>query len=253
MTMTNDAVLATNTPPLPVDQQILLAIKKRYDLNPKQKELIFEVESLGVTLNTDNDYFGIVAALDGLKEKAGFDYAIENTYTDRLGRIQHYTLYESRLCKIKIVDKKRFEEAIKSNHEVVTTPFPTSKDATVSYKGILYNLKSYELKYKDGQAMTVSPENREMKFFLYLLRNRGIVCHFKDIAREIPTAGYKSMTSPDEDGVATTHEELLDRDFTDEVSGLKRDFRTLMLSLGMLKKEFSKIIIRVPKLGYKLA
>ena len=252
MIMIND-VVPTSATPLPVDRQIMSAIKKRYDLNPKQKELIIELGGLGAAINTNNDYFGIVAALDGLKEKAGFDYAIEDTYADKLGRIQHYTLYESRLCKIKIVDKKKFEEAIKNDHEVVTTPLPRSKDAIVSYKGIVYNLKSYELKYKDGQAMTVSPENREMKFFLYLLRNRGIVCHFKDIAREIPTAGYKSMTSPDEDGVATTHEELLDRDLTDEVSGLKRDFRTLMLSLGMPKKEFSKIIIRVPKLGYKLA
>lgn len=252
MIMKNDTNLATKTPLL-VDQQILLAIKRRYDLNPKQKELIFEVGGLGVTLNSDNDYLEIIAALDGLKEKAGFDYAIEDTYTDRMGRIQHYTLYESRLCKIKIVNKKKFEETVKDNHEAVVTSLTTGKEAIVNYKGVWYNLKSYELKYRDGQTMTVSPENREMKFFLYLLRNRGMVCHFKDIAREIPTAGYKSMTSPDEDGVVTTHEELLDRDFTDEVSGLKRDFRTLMLSLGMPKKEFSKIIIRVPKLGYKLA
>lgn len=113
MTMTNDAVLAINTPPLPVDQQILLAIKKRYDLNPKQKELIFEVGGLGITLNTANGYFGIVSALDGLKEKAGFNYVIEDTYTDGRGRIQHYTLYESRLCKIEIKDREKFENYCK--------------------------------------------------------------------------------------------------------------------------------------------
>ena len=112
MTMTNDAVLATNTSLL-VDQQILLAIKRRYDLNPKQKELVFEVGGLGVTLNTDNDYFEMIATLDELKEKAGFEYAIENTYTDRRGRIHHYTLFESRLCKIQIKDIEKFKNYCK--------------------------------------------------------------------------------------------------------------------------------------------
>jgi len=113
MIMINDIVSATNTSSLPVDQQILLAIKKRYDLNPEQKELIFEVGNLGVTLNTDDDYFEIITALDGLKEKAGFNYAIENTYTDRRGRIHPYTLFESRLCKIQIKDTEKFENYCK--------------------------------------------------------------------------------------------------------------------------------------------
>lgn len=111
--MISDIVSATNTSSLPVDQQVLLAIKKRYDLNPKQKELIFEMGGLGVTLNTDNDYFQIIAVLDGLKEKAGIDYIIENTYTDGRGRTQHYTLYEARLCKIRIKNFDKFENFCK--------------------------------------------------------------------------------------------------------------------------------------------
>lgn len=249
--MTNDAVPASSTS-LPVDRQILLAIKKRCDLNPQQKELVFELGGFGVVLNNKDDYEYIIAILGGLNDNAGVEFTIEDTYIDNRGKIHHYTLYESRLCKIQIVDKKKFEEAIKNSHDVVSTVLPSDKKENINYKGICYNTKSYELRYKDCQPTTVSPENREMKFFLYLFRNQGTACHFKDIARKIPTAGYKSMTSPDEDGIATTHEELLDRDFTDEVSGLKRDFRTLMLTLGMPKKEFSKIITRVPKIGYKL-
>lgn len=114
MIMTNDVVSATNISSLPADQQILLAIKKRYDLNPKQKELIFELGKLGVTLNNENDYLEIIAALDGLKEKTGFGYAIEDTYTDRRGRLQYYTLFESRLCKIKIKDIEKFENYCKN-------------------------------------------------------------------------------------------------------------------------------------------
>lgn len=110
--MTNDVNLATNTP-LPVNQKVLLTIKRRYDLSPKQKELIFEIGSLGLSINNDNDYLEIIAALDGLKEKAGFDYTIEDTYTDKRGRIQRYTLYESRLCKIQIRDREKFENCCK--------------------------------------------------------------------------------------------------------------------------------------------
>jgi len=112
MAMTNDADLATNTP-LPVNQKVLLAIKKRYDLSPEQKELVFEIGGLGLSINNNNDYLEIIAALDGLKEKAGFGYTIEDTYTDGRGRIQRYTLYESRLCKIQIKDTGRFENYCK--------------------------------------------------------------------------------------------------------------------------------------------
>ena len=111
MIMTNDIVSTTNTSSLlPVDQQVLLAIKKRYDLNPKQKELIFELGGFEVALNNKNDYLAILAALGRLKEGAGIDYTIEDTYVDRRGRTQHYTLYDSRLCKISIKDVKKFED-----------------------------------------------------------------------------------------------------------------------------------------------
>lgn len=251
MIMTNYVVPTTNTP-LPTNEQILSAIKKRYDLDPQQKELVFELDGFEVVLNNKNDYLEIVTVLDGLKNKAGIDYIIEDTYTDKNGRTHSYTLYGSRLCKIRITDQKRFEAIIETHQKIADTPLLKNESEIIDYKGILYNLKSCELRYKNGQPTTVSPENREMKFFLYLHSNRGGACSFKNIAREVQTAGYKAMTSPDDDGVATTHEELLDRDFTEEVSGLKRDFRTLMLSLGMPEKEFKKIIVRVPKVGFKL-
>lgn len=233
--MTNDAVLATNTP-LPVDQQILLAIKKRYDLNPKQKELIFEVGRLGVTLNTDNDYFGIVAVLGGLKEKAGFDYAIEDTYTDRRGRTQHYTLYESRLCRIKIVNQKLFNEAIQK----VAAPHVLGDSQVIEHHGLSYHLRSCELRYKNNEAITISPNKREMKFFLFLYKHKGEARSFKEIAKEVGTPEY--LDNP----------ELENQDYTEEVSNLKRDLRKLLKSVKMPTAEFDKMIQRVPKLGYKL-
>jgi hypothetical protein len=251
MIMTND-VVPTSIAPLSVDKQILLAIKKRYDLNPNQKELAFETGVLITKLDNENDYLELITSLEGLKEKAGLEYTIDNTYTDSRGRTQHHTLYGSRLCKIKIVDNDLFEQALGSLHENTATSVPEDDDI-IKYGGLTYYLKSCELRYKNGKSTTVSPENREMKFFLCLYRNRGNVCHFKDIAKDVQTAEYKEMTSPDEDGARTTHEELTDNEFTDEVSGLKRDFRTLILSLGMPEKEFKKIIVRVPKLGFKLA
>ena len=73
--MTND-VIPTDAP-LPVDNQVLSIIKKRYDLNPQQKELVFELSGFGVVLNNKNDYLAIVTVLDGLKDKAGIEYVIE--------------------------------------------------------------------------------------------------------------------------------------------------------------------------------
>jgi hypothetical protein len=129
MIMTNDAVSTTSLPPLPTDKQILRAVKKRYDLNPNQEQLIFEIGGLGAVVNNENDYQEIITALGGLKEKAGIDYTIEDTYTDRRGRTQHYILYESRQCKVKINDREKFGNYCKDNLQDNSTE--TSSQQTI--------------------------------------------------------------------------------------------------------------------------
>lgn len=235
MTMTNDVVPMGDTS-LSADEQILSVIKKRYDFNPQQKELVFELDGFGVTLNNKSDYLEVVAAIDGLKEKAGFDYVIEDTYTDSRGKTQHYTLYESRLCKIKITNQKLFDKA---TQEANKTPYQEDSQ-TIKHNGLFYNLKSCELRYKDGKAITVSPNKREMKFFLFLYKHRGEACLFKDIAKAVGTPEY--VDNP----------ELQNQDYTEEVSTLKRDLQKLLRSVKMPLVEFNKMIKRVPKFGYKL-
>lgn len=234
--MTNNVVSATNALSLLVDQQILLAIKKRYDLNPEQSELIFEMGKLGISINNDNDYFEIIAALDGLKNKAGIDYSVKDTYADGRGRTQHYTLYEARVCKIKIINQKLFDEATQE----AITPHVSESSQVIEHRGLSYNLKSCELRYRNSQAITVSPNKREMKFFLFLYKHKGEACSFKDIAKEVGTPEY--LDNP----------ELENQDYTEEVSNLKRDLRTLLRSVKMPLTDFNKMIERVPKLGYKL-
>ena len=234
--MTSDIVLATNTPSLPVDQQTLLAIKKRYDLNPGQKELIFEMGRLGGSINNDNDYFEIISGLEGLKHKAGIDYTIEDTYIDGRGRTQHYTLYEARLCKIRIANQKLFDKTIQG----IITAHVSENSQVIEHRGLSYNLMSCELRYKNSKAITVSPNKREMKFFLFLYKHKGEACSFKDIAKEVGTPEY--IDNP----------ELENQDYTEEVSNLKRDLRTLLRSVKMPLIEFNKMIERIPKLGYKL-
>lgn len=237
--MTNDVVSATSLPPLPTDKQILRAVKKRYDLNPNQEQLIFEIGGLGVVVNNGNDYQEIVTALDGLKKKAGVDYTIEDTYNDRLGRTQHYTLYESRSCKIKIVDKKLFEKALENIQETTAITIPNEGEI-IEHNGLTYNLRTCDLQYKNGKSTTASPQRREMKFFLFLYKHKGEACSFKDIAKEVETPEY--VDNP----------ELANQDYTEEVSTLRRDLRTLLRSVNMPLKEFDKMVRRVPKLGYKL-
>ena len=172
--MINDIVSATNTSSLPVDQQILLAIKKRYDLNPEQKEMEFETGGLGVSINNNNDYMEVTAALNGLKSTPGIDCTIEDTYTDSRGRIQHYTLYEAKPCRVKIINQKLFDEA---TQKVITQQI-SGNSQVIEHRGLSYNLKSCELRYKNNQAITVSPNKREMKFFLFL---------YKYLAKSLPT------------------------------------------------------------------
>ncbi len=237
--MTND-VVPTSTTPLTVDKQILSAVKQRYDLNPKQKELVFEASALIAKLDNENDYLELITSLEGLKEKAGLDYAIDNTYTDSRGRTQHHTLYGSRLCKIKVIDKDLFEQALKNLQENTIEDVQKNSEI-IEYSGLTYNLKSCELKYKNGKSTTVSPEKREMKFFLFLYRHKGEACSFKDIAKEVGTPEY--LDNP----------ELDNQDYTEEVSTLRRDLRKLLLSISMPAKKFDQMIERIPKLGYKLA
>lgn len=119
---------------------------------------------------------------------------------------------------------------------------------TISCNGLNFSFINCHLNYKDGNPQTVSPETREMRFFLTLYKNHDQVIDYKDIARDIELESYKYCS----DGGKEPHEKLKNLDFATDVGMLRRDFRKLVLSLGMPPNEFSKMIITVTKKGYQL-
>lgn len=231
--MKNDVVSATNITSLPADQQIILAIKKRHDLNPKQEELIFELGKLGVALNNKNDYLEIIAILDGLKEKAGFDYAVEDTYTDRRGKSQHYTLFESRLCKIKINDKKRFENYCVSKLNQILTSDDEIKGEEKPYcitEGVWGYLKfgKHGRKKKIGKS-----KSKSFRLLQCLIGHLGV-------ARTVDTAFEAIRLPKDRDDSLLTDSSTAQRRKIDLITYTIKELQKKNKLEGKIKLEFIK-------------
>lgn len=122
------------------------------------------------------------------------------------------------------------------------------KQSVLTYGNLKYSLSKCELSYKNQKPILISPEKREMKFFLSLYNKGGRVVEYKDIAKDADLESYKYLNKTCE----TPHEEIKNSDLSADVAMLKRDFRTIVLSLGMPKAEFNKLITTVSKRGYML-
>lgn len=138
------------------------------------------------------------------------------------------------------------EDKIVSNRKIVVGP-KKSKESQVQCCGLFYSFKTNQLVYSGGEK-DISPETREMKFFLTLYQNKGQTVDYKIIAREANLQSYKDMSENGE----VTHEDLQNKDFSEDASLLRRDFRKLVLSLGMSTDKFSKMIKTIKKQGYQL-
>ena len=113
--------------------------------------------------------------------------------------------------------------------------------------GLIYSHLTNQLIFTGGER-TISPETREMKFFLTLYRKKGQTVDYKTIAKEASLQSYKNLSGNGE----IAHEDLLNKDFSEDASLLRRDFRNLVLPLGMSTDEFSKMIKTIKKHGYQL-
>lgn len=122
-----------------------------------------------------------------------------------------------------------------------------NKEKHIQCCGLFYSFQTNQLIYSGGEK-DISPETREMKFFLTLYRNKGQTVDYKTIAKEADLPSYKELS---EDG-EISHEQLQNKDFSEDVSLLRRDFRTLVLSLGMSADQFAKMIKTIRKQGYQI-
>lgn len=112
---------------------------------------------------------------------------------------------------------------------------------------LIYDLDKCQLSYGNKKTM-ISPESREIRFLRSLYEKRGMVKEYKDIARDAQLSSYTYYHVDCE----YPHEEIKNKDLANDVAMLKRDFRTMVLSLGMPKEEFNSFITTVTKKGYML-
>ena len=125
---------------------------------------------------------------------------------------------------------------------------PTPAKAGIIKCGkLIYDLDKCQLSY-GNKTITVSPETREIRFLRSLYEKRGMVKEHKDIARDAQLSSYAYLHVQCEQ----LHEEIKNKDLANDVAMLKRDFRTLVLSLGMPKNEFNSLITTITKKGYML-
>ena len=118
----------------------------------------------------------------------------------------------------------------------------------IECSGIKYMLSTCELSYENGKPRVVSPEIHEMKFLFSLYKRRGEVVEDKDIAKDVGIYSYKNLSENEK----VKHEDITNQDFAEDTSTLRKELRTLLLSVGMPEKEFNSFIKRIAKKGYQL-
>jgi DNA-binding response OmpR family regulator len=122
-----------------------------------------------------------------------------------------------------------------------------SKTKAIIAGKLSYDLDKCQLKY-GNKTETITPESREIKFLRSLHNRAGMVVKYKDIARDANLQGYKYY----HENCGESHEEINNQALSDDVAMLRRDFRSLVLSLGMPDSEFKRLITNVTKRGYML-
>lgn len=185
-----------------------------------------------------------------LKEFASGNEASSNRNNDQLSE-EMKSFYENQLLEL----NKRYEELIAQISLQTSNTPRVPKESTnstnedlIKCAGLTYSLGSNVLKYQKGKEIDASPETREMKFFLTLYNKRGQTVDYKELARAADLQSYKDAVGENE----VAYEELENSDFSEDVSLLRRDFRSMVMSLGMPDKVFSKMITTIRKKGYKL-
>jgi len=135
-------------------KQVLDAIQERHSFNPKNKSYEFELDGFGLELKNQNDYLELKDILAGLKERAGIEYKISESYIDHRGRKQLHTLYDSYKCEINITDPEKlsnYHKEITKQCESITPKIKekkSSEPAPLSFNfGQIFGLKKDRPKF----------------------------------------------------------------------------------------------------------
>lgn len=145
------------------------------------------------------------------------------------------------------INEKKFENLYTKFRNTKSNPKDKNYKKNIECHGLSYSFETSQLSYS-GRKQHISPETREMKFFITLHKNRGTTVDYKTIAREVGTQSYEDLS----EGRKINHEDLNNKDFSEDASFLRRDFRNIALSLGMPAEKIAGMIRTIIKQGYQL-
>lgn len=228
----------------------------------QERQLMSKFEEFGLFRNLGEDDIFAIATLRDVDTKTMKQIVLE--IKNRQSSIQTKSEGKSKDSKVRYNQlleeirqssnqassnlKERYDKLIKENHFEKKDPQKfTEEKQTIECCGLFYSFSTNQLIYTGGKK-DISPETREMKFFITLYRRRGQTVDYKTIAKEANLQSYKYLSENGE----VKHEDLHNKDFSPDVSLLRRDFREIVLSLGMSTEDFSKMIKTITKTGYKL-
>ena len=201
----------------------------------QERMLLAKFETLGLFRNAGEDGIHGIATLKSIDTKT-----IKQVITE----------INKRKANLQNKPEKKNDSAVpfRNNTQKYRKLTPTKEEEFIKCCGLTYSLQTNKLSYGGKNETDKSSETREMKFFLTLYEKKGKTVDYKDIAKSVDTQDYKYLSGNGK----VPQKELLNKNFSEDISLLRRDFRKLVLSLGMTKGEFSKMIKTIQKKGYQL-
>jgi len=100
------------------------------------------------------------------------------------------------------------------------------------------NLLKTTMQYKNKPPIDISPDNDIIKFLVHLIKSKGEVVEYVEIAKNL--------------GLNCHHEGVSNKEVARGVQYLKRDARKVLKQAGLTKEEVEKMITAKKNIGYKL-
>jgi hypothetical protein len=209
---------------------VLQSIWTVYESNSRPAAILVPVDAVAIKGRTSQD---IDLIMEGLKNTGNFGrwerrdeyYNIEDINRTQLP----LTFNQIKSQYTRLADE--YEQSRTKNSRISVQQF--------SCGNIMINLDQAIMKYKANNPVEISPDNDEIQMLVFLMKNKGIVKKYIEIAKELNINCY--------------HKAATNSDVAREVQFLRRDLATfLRKKVGMSDEEINRMIIVKKNTGYKL-
>lgn len=209
---------------------VLQAIWTVYESNSRADAVLVPIDAVIIKSRTTEDIDQII---EGLKNTGNF---VKWERRDR-----YYSIEEINHTQLPITFNKTKTDYTRLASEYEQSQVKVAPTSNKQFRcgNLLVDLDQTIIQNGDKNPVEISPDDKKIRMLVFLMKNKGIVKQYVEIAEELSINSYY-------EGVNNSH-------VAREVQFYKRDLVTfLRKKVGMTNQEINNMIIAKKNIGYKL-